>query len=570
MEISKRTLVVCAALIPACCSHVAAQQDHDPKIVIAHRGCKTLTEDLTQIMKLTSEKEQKQLDAVLGQIEMQFWGVNPDRPLRVDVLTGFSPPAYIVWGAYEVLDMLRVENMGEAYPMRPVSNNLYKLTRDTGWFRIVSDLKYTALIISPDKADENLLKQIVVKQPDPTPGIDRLLGEEAHLAFLLSNNATTESDLAERRQSLNEIRTNKMAAVRKRPDESKSGFELRKASLQNKIDELERLLVETANASLRFALDRSDVSARIWFEATAIDDTSLASSLSQFGQQPDVFASVVSPDDSVLSVRANHSIDQLRQERGLTFIHLLKADVAARLASDEKRSEDQKNATGIIVEEILTIAADGIRSGNINAYLDTVIRDEENFVSIAGISVADGTRLKDVLAMIPDAADGNQVTLNSSAVNGVEIHEVQLAEGFFPQLDRLRNPNRKLFVGTSDQTVWVGVGAGSRELMESAIANLQAPVAGDTALAVKAKLQPWIQRTLSLVQKQKLADRKQERQRRELQRSLQLADGALKPDDEARFTMRVSDGTASGEIFVSTGILKYLGREISWFFKNNM
>lgn len=566
-----KTLVVSAIVTMVLCSSAMAQQDHHPKITIGHSGIKTLKDDLTYLLSLTSATEQKQLVNILDFIDLLVFGVDPQRPIRIDILANTTPSTFVIWGPYQVLANLMDDNLSAQFQLRKDSKDLHKLLgQDPGWFRVLPTLKYGILILAQNDSDMNLLKQIIQKMINPAPEIEPLLMNSANMGVSLVNKAISADDMTKRRNSFGEFRSNKNDTLQKRPTESATEFALRKALVANQIDELERLMVEASEASSRVFLDKENGSAKVLFSATAIEETSLATSIALFGQKPDAFDSVKPLDETVLSLRGNHPIDELRQKHALSFIDLMKQDAAARIAADSKLTPEEKTASQGVFDGIMDVAADGIKSGNVNGFLESIVNAEGEFVSIAGVSVVGGKRLDAALEMIARTGNGNMISMNTSKVGDVDIHELRLAEGFFPMFDDLFGANKTLYIGTSESIVWIGTGAESIKLLTAAIEGLGEPAMNDTVLTIKGRVLPWAERTLKLVKSRKLTDQAQEARRRDRERSLEMAVSSLQEKDDAHFIMKVADGVSTGEIFVNTGILKYLGREISLYSRNNL
>lgn len=553
-----------------CCSPVQAQQDYNSDITIGHRGVGALKADLKFLLDLTPADQAKQFENVRDFIDLLVFGVDEERPMRIDILTGTTPPTYIIWGPYGVLADLKDDNISAQFQLKKDSTDLYKLLgQDSGWFRVLKKLKYAILIIA-DKKDMTLLKQIILKLTNPMPKIAPLLLNGANMGVSLINEAITEEDQKKRRDAFGEAKANKMAALQKRPTESETEFGLRKGFISNQLAELERLLVESLNATTRIFLDKKNATAQIEFTAEAIPETSLAKSLALFGQQADAFASVEKSDESVLSLRANHPIDDLRKKNGLSTIELMRADTAARLKADQKMTPEEKTASQELFDGIAEVTADGINSGYVNGFLESTVDDEGEFVSVAAVSVVKGKRLDDALALIAKTGNGNKIAIGTAEVGGVTIHELRLAKGFFQLFDDLFGPEKTVYIGTSDDIVWIGTGKASLEMMKKTIESLKKPETNDVVLTIEGRLLPWAKRTLKLVKNRKLTDRAEEQKRRDRERALQLAVDSLGQEDKASFKMTVDEDKSKGVIFVDKGILKYLGGEIAFYSKNNL
>ena len=61
-----------------------------------------------------------------------------------------------------------------------------------------------------------------------------------------------------------------------------------------------------------------------------------------------------------------------------------------------------------------------------------------------------------------------------------------------------------------------------------------------------------------------------QQKRRDALRTLKIATEVFDDKDDVKFEMKVVDGKATGEIFVNTGTLKFLGRMLAMYSKNNL
>ena len=554
------------------CSSVGAQQDHHPAVTIGHEGIGALKADLKFLLDMRSPVEQKQFANIVDMIDLIFYGVDEGRPLRVDILTGTTPPTTIVWGPYELLEELLDDNIGSNYQLKKEAEDLHRLLSDEepGWFRALPKIKYAAFLLAQDRNDLPLMKQIILKLSDPMPEIEQLLQNSANVGISLTNKAVSEEDQTKRRDSLAEVRANKMATLQKRPSETATAFELRKGMISNQIDEIERLMVESLRASARILLDKVNGSARVQFAAEGIEGTSFADSLALFGKTADAFHSVPKMENSVLSLRANHPLDDLRQTNVLKVIELMREDTVALLSADSKMSAGEKEASQQLFNGIAAVTIDGIKSGNLNGFLESTIDDSGEFDSVGAISVVDGKRLDETLALIAKTGNGNKVTMNVAEAGEVKIHEIRLAAGFFKPFDDVFGNEKPVYIGTSDNIVWLGAGKESLKNLKKTIADLKSPEMNDVILKMEGNILPWAKRALDLIKKAKSGEIADQEQRRERMRSLEMAIESLQTKDDASFEMKVEDGKSTGEIFVNTGILNYLGGELSFYSKKTL
>lgn len=569
---SIKKVVLSLLMTISVCNSAGAQQDHHPAVTIGHEGIGALKADLKFLLDMTPPAEQKQLENVVDMIDLIFYGVDEERPLRVDLLTGTTPPTMIVWGPYQVLEDLLDDNIGSNYQLKKEAENLHRLLDDEepGWFRALPKIKYAALLFAQDRNDMPLMKQVILKLNDPMPEVEQLLQNSANVGISLNNAATSPEDQTKRRDSLAEARANKMATLQKRPSETATAFELRKGLVSNQIDEIERLMVESLRASARILLDKANGSARVQFAAEGIEGSSFADSLAMFGKTPDAFHSVARMDNSILSLRGNHPLDDLRQKHALQVIELMRKDTAALLSADTKMSAGEKEATQQLFDGIAAVTIDGIKSGNVNGFLETTINDSGEFSSVGAISTVDGKRLDETLALIAKTGNGNKVTMNVAEAGEVKIHEVRLAAGFFKPFDDIFGNDKPVYIGTSEKIIWMGTGKQSLESLKKTITDIKSPEQNDVILTIEGNVLPWAKRALDLVKKTEPSAVADQEKRREQMRSLELAVESLGTKDDASFDMKVKDGKSTGEIFVNTGILKYLGRELAFYSKKTL
>lgn len=551
-----------------------AQEPHHPQISIVHSGLSRLKSDLKLMLDLATDDQQwwENWDTV---IDLFAFGLDYERPLRVDVMTGFVPAATMVYGPYEdPIDDLLFENLepAEFYPKK-ISENFYEtLEPGTGWFRVLPNLKYAILTPTNDQ-NHSLLKQLILKAVDPSPVIDQVLAGGASMGVLLVNEANTEADQEKRRASFQDLRAERMSLLTKRPDETASRYALRRGIVEVYLDELERLLVEASRARSQSFLNTKGPDAKITFEADAIAETSLANSIDQFNKLPDHFASVSKAEGSALSLRINHPIDEMRQASANKIIDLIRADVEANASADDSSlSEEQQEAALQLFDGIMAVVKDGIASGNLNAFVESVPAESGDFSSWGSATAVDPKRLDETLGLIAKTGEGNEVDLNADKVGEVNIHRIKLREGFLRVYDDVFGAGAELHIATSDDKVWFATGPGSLESLKTAIGGLKEPADNDVVLEFEMQLRPWVAKAKALADaRPEPEDLDKVQTLRELKlRLTQALDSLNDADDDLTFSMGVKDGTASGSILVNTGLLRFVGTQLETFSRNSL
>ena len=170
-----------------------AQQPHHPKIVFGHKGIGQLKQDVRNLLKLTSPKDQEQEANLIDFIDLIAFGLDEERPLRVDFHSGNTPPTYLIWApVLNFQDLL--DNVESNFTIKKVAESLYEvLPPDSGWYKTLPKLKY-ALLILTNPGDHALMKQLIQKAGNPLEAIKTLVEDGSDLGIRLTNEAQTKED----------------------------------------------------------------------------------------------------------------------------------------------------------------------------------------------------------------------------------------------------------------------------------------------------------------------------------------------------------------------------------------
>lgn len=548
-----------------------AQQPHHPEIVVGHPGLGALKSDIQYLLSLTSPEEKAQDENVIGIIEIMELGLDLNRLFRVDILTGMNPPGYIISAAFENSDDLLENIEGSGYLLKPSGQDLWELLPpDHGWFRVLKT-KQTAILSFSTPTTHTLVKQLILKMTDPLPPVAELLEGGVNIGVQLTNKAQTAEDQKLRRDSFGELRAVAMDALQKRPSESATRFAIRKQLLSVRIDEIERLLVEAASASAKIVMDEAEGNAKVLFDATGIAGSSFANSLDLYGKKKDIFASVTRDKDSISIVRGNSPIDELRQKNANLVIQLLEEDALDRMKKDAKMSDSEKEASESLVKGVLKVAREGVALGNINGFAQTALDSEGEFITYGAFTADNGSQLDEVLMLVGKTGSDNQIQPAVAKIGDVTIHEVTFAKGYFRPFDLIFE-GKTGYIGTSKDVIWIGTGgAGVLDPLKAAISGLKEPADSDVILDIEGNILPWAQRAKRVLESDPEPTSEAEKTtRRENLNNLSLAISAFESADDFRFGFKVEDGKAAGEIFVNTGTLRFVGKLLADFSKNNL
>lgn len=550
-----------------------AQDDAHPQIIVAHPGVDALTKDLLSLTDLTSEQEREYGADLQLFIEDISIGADIERPIRVDALTGVGPLNYLIWIPYEdyndFLDNL--DSVGFPCFPQPGKPDFYLIEElpDMGWLKMMDDIKYAVLAMTTEETHEDY-KLLVLDAGDPSPAFKQLEATKASITATLSNSLADDESQKVRHQTLQELRDDDMAALKQRPEESSSEYELRKGTASIIYDEIQRIYVEAERVNATSVLDRDNATMSISFESTGIPSTSLADSIAQFGQTPDTFAGIQRLENSVLSGRLNHPVDSLRQQNATKFIDLLTTDINSRIDASATLQDTEKAATHRIYDDIAQIFRDGFASGNVNGFVEAT-HDGSEFTLVGAVSAPGAQNLKATLEQLPAARAGNAVKFDVAQAGDINVHQITLAEGFVGLADTLFGVGREFYVGLGSEHVWLATGPGSLDLLTAKVGEVGEATASDMVLDVDMKLAPWMNRLYELAQEEEPPEAVDERAayRENLLRLQQLTE-SLPENDQLTLSVTAGEGVVSGLAQLHKGLLKFVGVQIAKISKENL
>lgn len=556
-------------------STVFGQAAQDATITISHPGFDGLKNDLKAVLDLTLPAEQEQWGNIEGYIDTLSEGVDQGRPVYVNIITGTKPNAMLMWIPLKdkQFQLFRDNLVSLGYNVTRDNKdaNLFALDQDPeyGLVRLIPGTGYSGVILTSDKNALPVLKDLLIKAVLPNgPVADSMVAE------LINTDETAEGQ-KHRREAYAEVRRVSMDAIKKRPEESTTEFELRRLAVENQMDEGERMLAEASKLSATLKLDKTSpaaLKASLIVSAKMIAGTSLDAATKQFGTQPDVFASIAKEQDSALSVRINHPIDPMRQENLTAFLNAVQKDLDARLVASKERSDTEKAAIKKSTTGVLNVLQASIKAGWANAFVESVPDGKGGFYSIVAFAAPAAQDLNNILPELAAAAKGNVVEMNIDKQGDVAIHRIVMAEGVSDLFDRVFGVKKDIFVGVGSSQIWMASGLEAKERMKKTIGGLGAPAASTTPLHVEVKLLPIMQRLEDIAKTDPPGKTPEEQDgQRSRARTRARAIAAMKDGgDGASMTFKVENGEVTGDITLETGVLRWVGKMMSAFSKENL
>jgi hypothetical protein len=242
---------------------------------------------------------------------------------------------------------------------------------------------------------------------------------------------------------------------------------------------------------------------------------------------------------------------------------LAKDRLKARAAGDEKLSADAKQATDQIIDQTFALIEAGFKAGLADGFIDVHKGTSGKNVLLAAAWTPDGTKVGDILALLPKARAGENVKLNVAEESGVKIHSVDLTKDQHPHWIDFIGAST-LYVGSSKEAVWCAAGDGALEALKAAIKKTTQPAAAGAEKApwgeLIVRLKPWVEEIATEPSKKKGDDR----YRKMLLSSFEGG------DDQLSVRMTRQEHKIVGEITLQKGLLRFAGKAASDFSRENL
>ena len=554
-----------------------SQMPMDSRITVAHPGFGLLKSDLKKTIDLTTPVEQKQWENIQGYIDTFIIGIDETREVQVQVMTGVNPAGYLICvplmngGDPSKEFRENLDSLGYGMMRDPADHTLYLIESDAneyGWMRVDPVLRYAFFMITTNKTLLPSLKGIVLKAAlVPTKLNANMIAE-------LKNTDTAAAAITHRIAAFKPIRDERMALIKRRPDEKPTAFQLRQASGRQLYDEAERIMSEADQLLVTLTLDRTVPAApkvNLRTTASAIAGTSMQATIAQYSGLTDAFVGLQRIKGSSLSIRVNHPLDQLRKKYLTETLTLTKADIEAGLTANKTRSDSEKEAFRKFTTGVFGVLEASVKSGHLNGIIESIPDTDDHSTSVAVFVSPAAAELNQILPLLTDAGKGNAVAMKAAKIGDVDIHKIQIAEGFIDSFDKLFGSHEDLFIGVGPEKVWIASGKNGLETLKTTITAVGAAAPNPVVLKIEGNLLPWAKRIDAVAKKEKpvnlTAD--EEKLRRERARVRERALAALATDDDFSLIITSEAGAWVGEFTSNTGLLRFIGKMMAAFSKEN-
>jgi len=556
---------------------ISAQTPQDARITVAHPGFNLLKSDLKITIDLTTPGERKQWENIQGYIDTFIIGIDETREVQVQVMMGINPEGYLICvpllGVSDPSKEFKenLDSLGYRLVRSPIDRKMYTIESDAneyGWMKIDVELKYAFFMITTDKALLPQLKEIVLKAAlTPTTLNENMIAE-------IKNTDVSAAAITHRVNAFKPIRDVNMALIKQRPDEKATTFQLRQSSARHLYDEAEDIISQTDQLLMTLTLDRTNAAApkvNLRTTATALPGTPMEATIAQYGTQSDAFAGLKRLTGSALSLRASHPLNEDRKVHLTETLTLTKADIEARLTANKTRTDAEKAAFNKFVAGVISVLESSVTSGHLNGFVESVPDEKDRFTTVGAFVSPTAADLNQILPLLTDAGKGNAVQMNLEKIGDVDIHKIQIAEGFISIFDRVFGDHNDMFIGVGPQRVWMASGQDGLATLKSTITAVGEPAANPVVFRVDGNMLPWAKRIDAVAKEEKpgVLTADEEKLRREQARIRERALAALVKEDDFSFVISTQGGTWVGEFTSNTGLLRFVGKMMSAFSKEN-
>ncbi len=587
MKTAVRWAILLCCALPA--PHALAQTPQDARITISHPGVQVMKEDLETLLKLAPAPEQKQLTVWYDFVDTFAIGLDPEKPLSIQMLPGINPAGYVailpLAGGFQDLRE-NMEGLGYEVTRDSRDTSLYQFrlfedlegsdvpadapaVEEVGWMRVLAKSGYLVGGIVGSRKDLPTLRELVMQSAVPE-------FESSRVAFFdLTNPDPSPNGQKYRREKFQSIRQPSLDAIRKRPAESDVFLELRRTATSTIMDEGERLGAEAQRLVTQLSIDTSKPDKPVLLasgELQPIAGTGLEEAMKTFNTVPDAFANVSKPAGAALSIRINHPVDPMRQKNYTTLLDLLQKDVSAKLASRPGRTESQKEAIEKVVSGIVAHLKTGIDSGWLNFCTDAVPDGKDSFNSVTAYTSPNPAALTEVLPWMAKMSPRSAVEMNAATIGDIPVHRVRLEEGLIDVVDRYFGVERDVYVGIGKNIVWMSSGDKALDELKRVIGSAGEPKPGISPLHVEVALLPWTKQAVNFFAKVPLPKEKSDLEIRRAgdRRRTRAIESFAKGNDTVTVHCEFEDGKLKTEVRVDTGVLRFIGRQLAVFAEENL
>jgi hypothetical protein len=560
------------AFVAAPATAQQAQSQVMPRISIVHPGAQALENDLKALFRLTNRKEQAQWKNLEEFLEQFKDGLNVSKPIRTDFLAEqssmpmrMSLPVDDISAFRSNIEALGIES-GRAKGADRRDKTLFQLKETYEGF-----LRYINGYASISKKKNDIAGVLL---GNPAADIANLIARKYNIGAEIVNTKLDAASRDLRRKKFDAIRTELMAAIKKKPDETKAAYALRRTIVKHQMDEAERLLADVDRLTAGIKLATNAESASFATDLKAISGSDLSKTIQEFGKTPSVFANVKRNEDAVLSLRVTHPIDAMRKKNFTELWAKILPNSLERIEKTEL-SADEKTGAKQLAEHILSMLALGSDAGVVDAFVEVTPANGKHTM-VTGLKVPEGADLVKMLELLPKANTQQKLEKSVAKVGETDIHKLTLSNKYQAEFNDFFGNDGIVFIGTSPSGLWTAIGgADAQDKLKAAIEQAAEETEADSnapSIDVIAHLRPWIDLQNKLEARLPVPKSKKAKSRRQEARDLRrrALDAMTPADDVIKFRIVRVEDRLEGITEYGTGVTRLVGKLLAKFTKEQL
>lgn len=475
-------------------SQPAFSADDEPQLRLVQSSANRLLKDLDPVMRLTSPKEQKKTKEIRDYMDLSFVGMQLDKLMRMDFIFGEGPIRY--------RPAVPLKNEQAFWNKNLIPNGIQKQARLVrGLYRLNGAFKGFMRIRDDYAIFGEHLKDLPRVAPRPEKAVDHLVDmtkphSTKNAAMELVN---TPKGVVARKKSYNDpkkgLRQELKKQIKKHDSETQAAFDLRMLSSEHALDYIERLYVEAEYGRLLGHFDPATATGRLELRLEPIADTDFAKHIQQFNEKPLSFANIPKSAKSNMSLRGRIPLDDMLKRHARETIALLRKTAHKDAEENDDKTINQKEATAEVIDLVFNLLLKNTQAGMADGFFESHPNADGTNTAVAAAIAVDGNAPLEILKKLEKTRDGQKVEMEIARVNGVAIHSFLVADDQIAAYDDFFGGS-KMYVGTSEDTIWLGAGPRAVDEMKAAIqvaANPNKAKASDAFVTASGRVAPWLE-----------------------------------------------------------------------------
>jgi hypothetical protein len=268
--------------------------------------------------------------------------------------------------------------------------------------------------------------------------------------------------------------------------------ELQEKLSRNALDQMIRLVNESNEITLGWAVDSASKSTYIDVLYTALDGTKLAKQMAALKNAKTDFAGFLLPSAAFNALSTSTTTDKEEIGQTLALIDGFHAQAIKQL-EEEELDEDEQEAAEDLIDSVVEVISATIEEGKFDGGA-VALADDKSLTFVAGGHIVDAAdlekALKEAIAFAqkkhPEEFEGKDIMFDSGKHGGIRFHTLKLPVDD-EKAQKAFGEKMTVIIGIGDDTAYVAFGSKALETVKKVI-DLSAADAGKSVLPAQATI----------------------------------------------------------------------------------